>query len=130
MTIGHRGWPLPERNWMMRMSWHELLFMHWPVPIEALARLVPDQLEVDTFGGTAWLGVVPFRMTGVAPRGLPNMPGVSAFPELNVRTYVTHRGEKPGVWFFSLDATNWLAVRVARKLFHLRIHGRPNRSFP
>jgi hypothetical protein len=100
----------------MRMNWHELLFMHWAVPAEALRPHVPSTLDVETFDGSAWLGVVPFRMTNVRPRFVPPVPGMSAFPELNVRTYVAPAGSpgKPGVWFFSLDATNPIAVRVAR----------------
>jgi uncharacterized protein YqjF (DUF2071 family) len=101
------------------MSWHELLFMHWRVDAPAIRRLIPTGLDVDTFDGSAWIGVVPFRMSDVAPRGVPAIPGLSAFPELNVRTYVTQRGQRPGVWFFSLDATQWLAVRAARRFFHL-----------
>ncbi len=115
----HRSWPVPPRKWSMRMNWHDLLFMHWPVPVESIRRLVPTELDVDTFEGTAWIGVVPFWMSGVAPRGFPNVPGLSKFPEVNVRTYVKHRGEKPGVWFMSLDADQWIAVRAARKFFHL-----------
>lgn len=105
----------------MRMNWRELLFMHWPVPVAALRPFVPASLALDTFDGSAWLGIVPFRMSGIRPRFAPPLPGVNAFPELNVRTYVTPAGsrEKPGVWFFSLDATNPLAVRVARRIFHL-----------
>jgi uncharacterized protein len=105
----------------MRMNWHELLFMHWPVPVEALRPHVPHTLEIDTFDGSAWLGVVPFRMTGVRPRLVPPVPGMSAFPELNVRSNVTPTATKakPGVWFFSLDATNPVAVRAARRLYHL-----------
>lgn len=102
----------------MRMNWHDLLFMHWPIEVDALRRLIPDELEIDTFDGQAWIGIVPFRMTGVAPRYAPNIPFMSSFPELNVRTYVTVNG-KPGVWFFCLEATNPIAVRVARKYFHL-----------
>ena len=100
------------------MRWHDLLFMHWPVPYATLRPLIPPALALDTFDGAAWIGIVPFRMTGVRPRGLPALPWLSAFPELNVRTYVT-TGGKPGVWFFSLDATNPVAVRLARTLFYL-----------
>jgi uncharacterized protein YqjF (DUF2071 family) len=105
----------------MRMNWHELLFMHWAVPVEALRPHVPRTLDLDTFDGRAWIGVVPFRMTGVRPRFVPPIAGISAFPELNVRTYVVPAGsrEKPGVWFFSLDATNPLAVRAARWSYYL-----------
>jgi uncharacterized protein YqjF (DUF2071 family) len=100
------------------MRWVDLLFAHWPVPVEALQPLVPAGLEIDTYEGRAWLGVVPFRMEDVAPRFLPAPPGPGAFPELNVRTYVT-RGGRGGVWFLSLDAGSRLAVEVARAAFHL-----------
>jgi uncharacterized protein len=102
----------------MRQSWCDLLFMHWPVPAGTLRALIPEKLELDEFDGTAWLGLVPFRMAGVMRRPLPDMPWVSAFPELNVRTYVALDG-KPGVWFLSLDAANRLAVWAARRFFHL-----------
>jgi uncharacterized protein YqjF (DUF2071 family) len=114
----HRPWPLPRGPWIMKQVWHDLLFAHWPVSPQTLRPLIPPQLEIDTFAGQAWLGVVPFRMSGVRARGTPPMPGLSRFPELNVRTYVQRDG-KPGVWFFSLDAANVLAVWAARKAFHL-----------
>ena len=115
----HRPWPLPEGRPVMSMTWEDLLFAHWPVPAAALRPLVPLPLELDTFDGSTWLGIVPFRMTGVCLRGLPAIPGASAFPELNVRTYVT-AGRKPGVWFFSLDAASRIAVRAARAWFRLQ----------
>jgi len=115
---GHRPWPLPRGPWIMAQSWHDLLFAHWPVPIEKLRPLIPAVLEVDTFQGQAWIAVVPFRMSGVRLRWTPAVPSLSAFPELNVRTYVVCDG-KPGVWFFSLDAGNALAVAIARAWFHL-----------
>jgi uncharacterized protein YqjF (DUF2071 family) len=102
----------------MRMVWHDLLFAHWRVEAEALRPLIPPGLRVETFDGAAWLGVIPFRMSGVRPRFLPPIPTTGAFCELNVRTYVTD-GEKPGVWFFSLDAPSRLAVEAARWGFHL-----------
>jgi uncharacterized protein YqjF (DUF2071 family) len=102
----------------MAQSWHDLLFAHWPVRAAALRLHIPARLAIDTFDGQAWLGVVPFRMSGVRLRGTPAVPWLSAFPELNVRTYVVADG-KPGVWFFSLDAGNWLAVAIARAWFHL-----------
>ncbi len=83
-----------------------------------LRPLVPAELALQEFDGSAWIAVVPFRMTGVMRRPLPDLPWLSAFPELNVRTYVERDG-KPGVWFLSLDASNPLAVWAARKLFHL-----------
>jgi uncharacterized protein YqjF (DUF2071 family) len=102
----------------MAQSWHDLLFAHWPLPVATLRSVVPSALTIDTFDGRAWLAVVPFHMTGVRPRGIPPLPGLSAFPELNVRTYVTVNG-KPGVYFFSLDAGNRLAVEGARRLYCL-----------
>lgn len=114
----HRPYALPEAPWALSMSWHDLLFMHWPVPAESLRPHIPSALQLDTFDGSAWLGVVPFRMSGVRPRYLPGVPPLSNFPELNLRTYVSAEG-KPGVWFFSLDAHNPVAVRVARATFNL-----------
>lgn len=117
-TDSHRPYPPPRTPWVMAMRWSQLLFMHWPVPVEALRPHVPPMLEIDTFDGSAWIAVVPFTMTGVRARFTPALPGTGAFHELNVRTYVTHNG-KPGVWFFSLDAANRLAVETARLTFHL-----------
>jgi uncharacterized protein YqjF (DUF2071 family) len=114
----HRPWPLPAGPWTWRQSWRDLAFLHWPVPAATLRPLVPRQLSIQAFEGTAWVGVVPFRMVGVMRRPLPDLPGVSAFPELNVRLYV-EAGGKPGVWFLSLDAANALAVWAARRFFHL-----------
>ena len=114
----HRPWPMPDGPWVMTQTWHDLLFAHWPVEASALRDKVPAAFPIDTFDGTAWLGIVPFRMSNVAPRGVPALPWISAFPELNVRTYVTLDG-KPGVYFFSLDAANAVAVQAARLMAHL-----------
>lgn len=92
--------------------------MHWPVNFEDLRKLIPDSLKIDTFEGQAWVSVVPFRMTGVAPKLFPDLPGLSAFPELKARTFV-FEGARPRVWFFSLDAANRVAERAARWRFHL-----------
>jgi uncharacterized protein YqjF (DUF2071 family) len=116
--VAHRPWPLPAGLWVMAQTWHDLLFAHWPVEPVVLRPLLPPQLQINTFEGRAWLAVVPFRMTGVRLRGTPSLPWLSVFPELNVSTYVTSGG-KPGVWFFSLDAANSLAVAIARAWFHL-----------
>jgi len=113
-----RSWPRPSRPWALAMRWHDLLFMHWPIEPAALKGKVPAELEIDRFDGSAWIAVVPFRMTAVRPRLVPPLPWLSAFPELNVRTYITRDG-KPGVWFLSLDAARSLAVRAARATFHL-----------
>lgn len=117
-VVEHRPWPLPSGPWVMEQVWNDLLFAHWPVSPETLRPLVPQQLPLDTYEGQCWIGVVPFWMSGVQPRGIPEIPGLSRFPELNVRTYVT-LGGKPGVYFFSLDAGSRLAVWGARAFYHL-----------
>ncbi len=102
------------------MRWTDLLFAHWPIPRKEISRLIPDGFSVDTFDGSAWVGVVPFRMEGVRLRGLPKVPGTHRFPEANVRTYVRDkRSGHHGVYFFSLDASNLLAVMTARGWYHL-----------
>jgi uncharacterized protein YqjF (DUF2071 family) len=114
----HRPYPVPSGPWVLFMGWRDLLFMHWPVDESTLRPLIPSTLSLDTFDGSAWLAITPFRMSDVHPRYLPSVPPLSSFPELNVRTYVT-AGGKPGIWFFSLDAANPVAVRLARATFHL-----------
>ena len=105
----------------MHQTWEDLLFAHWPIPLDLLRRWVPEPLTIDTFDSTAWLAVTPFRIEGLRPRGLPALPGLSRFPELNVRTYVA--AAKPGVYFFSLDAGNPLAVMFARRFYNLPYFG-------
>jgi uncharacterized protein len=102
----------------MEQTWNDLLFAHWPLPPETLRPLVPSLLPLDTFEGQCWVAVTPFHMTGVRLRWLPPLPGLSRFPEMNVRTYVT-LGGKPGVFFFSLDAASLPAVWAARALYRL-----------
>jgi uncharacterized protein YqjF (DUF2071 family) len=102
----------------MKQTWHDLLFAHWPLSPDQLRPLVPHELPLDTFDNQCWVGVVPFRMSGIRAHWLPPVPGLSSLPELNVRTYVTYKG-KPGVYFFSLDAASRAAVWGARTLFHL-----------
>jgi uncharacterized protein len=116
--IEHRPWSLPSGPWVMGQTWDDLLFVHYRVPIDALLPLVPDGLELQQHSGSAWLGVTPFVVTGLRARGLLPLPYASSFRELNVRTYVT-RGDKPGIWFFSLDASSQLAVEAARRLYRL-----------
>jgi uncharacterized protein YqjF (DUF2071 family) len=114
----HRPLPWPSGPWVLRMAWHRLLFAHFEAPAAALASGLPRGLELDTFEGRAYLGVVPFEMRSVGPWRLPGLPGTRRFLELNLRTYVRCQGV-PGVWFFSLDAESRVAVRGARALFHL-----------
>jgi len=117
--VDHRPWPLSGRRWLMGQTWESLLFAHWRVPAEELRPHVPRELEIEHHDGHAWLGLTPFRITGLRSRGTLPLPGVSAFNELNVRTYVRTTAEKPGIWFFSLDATSRLAVRAARSQYKL-----------
>jgi uncharacterized protein YqjF (DUF2071 family) len=102
----------------MGQSWLDLLFAHWPLPPEALRPVVPAGVPIDTFDGTAWLGVTPFEIVGAHLHALPPLPWLSRFPELNVRTYTTIGG-RPGIWFFSLDAASASAVIAARLTYRL-----------
>lgn len=112
----------PAGRSVMRQNWRKLLFLHWVIDPAQLRPLVPAGLELDLFDGKAYLGLVPFTMTGVRPIWAPAVRGLSSFHETNVRTYVHHRGRDPGVWFLSLDAANSIAVRLARALWHLPYH--------
>lgn len=102
----------------MRQTWSDLLFAHWPVSPEVVRPHLPAGLAIDTFNDQAWLGVVPFRMSGIRPRALPETPLLSRTDGINLRTYAVAEG-KPGVFFFSLDAGSPLAVILARRFFHL-----------
>jgi uncharacterized protein YqjF (DUF2071 family) len=117
-ATAHRPWLLPARPWVMGQSWCDLLFAHWPVPAEQIRAHVPPELELDLFEGEAWVSVTPFEVRGTRVRGVLPPPLLSRFPELNVRTYVTV-ADRPGIWFFSLDAGSALAVAAARTLYRL-----------
>jgi len=118
VDTSHRPWPLPDGPWVMAQTWNDLLFAHWPVETEAVRALVPPALTLDRYADTAWVTITPFHISDLHARGLPTLPWGAKFPELNVRTYVT-LGGKPGVFFFSLDAGDPLAVTAARALYHL-----------
>ena len=109
----------PGRPPVMRQSWRDLLFIHWPVPADVIQQALPTELTVDTFDGFAWVALVPFQMRNVRPVWAPCVPGLSNFAECNVRTYVHIDGMAPGVWFFSLDAANAIACAIARLTFSL-----------
>jgi uncharacterized protein YqjF (DUF2071 family) len=116
--LPHRPWSYPNRPWAIRQDWVQLSFLHWSLEPETLSSLLPSGLNLDTFEGKAYLGLVPFVMDNVRPRYLPCVPGFSRFPEFNIRTYVHYDGI-PGVLFFSLDAANRIAVWLGRRGFNM-----------
>lgn len=121
----------PVRSAAMFQTWSQLLFLHWRWDAEAIQRTLPAGLTVDTFDGSAWLGIVPFFMRNIRPRFCPCVPWVSNFLELNVRTYVFDANGRPGVWFYSLDCNQPVAVWTARTFFHLPYqHSRMNALIP
>ena len=109
----------PKMPTVMYQRWEELLFLHWAFEPQIIAKDLPSSLRVDTFGGKAWIGIVPFSMLSVRPRFLPSIPGLSNFAELNLRTYVIDEHGRPGVWFYSLDTPKRLPNWIARTFFHL-----------
>lgn len=116
--VDERPWPLPDGPWVQAQTWEDLAFLHWRVEPDPLRRLLPPELELDTWGGAAWVGIVPFRITGMRLRGLLPVPRLSTSPEVNVRTYVT-AGGKAGVWFFTLDAASVFLVEAAKRTYRL-----------
>lgn len=104
---------------LLHMQWRDLLFLHWRVAPERVQATLPEGLTVDCFDGAAWLGIVPFHMKGVRPRGCPAVPGMSSFLELNLRTYAVDAAGRPGVWFYTLETHDRFAVFMARTFFHL-----------
>ena len=110
---------LVAESWIIRQEWRDLLFAHWRCDAGAIRSLLPAGLELDVWDRSAWIGVVPFLLTGFRLRGLPPIPFSAEFLELNVRTYVRTPGGKAGVWFFSLDAARWIPVIGARAAYHL-----------
>ncbi len=120
IKTSHKPRPLPPGRWAITQRWNDLLFAHWPVPAETVARLLPDWLQPDTYQGSAWLGAVPFWLDRIRIRGFPGLPGIRNFPDLNLRTYVRDQFTgTPGVFCFSFDASNLLAIVAARSLYHL-----------
>ncbi|NHM32398.1 DUF2071 domain-containing protein [Neobacillus terrae] len=115
MEENGRSYPLPETPWIMTQTWENLLFIHWPVSAESLRNLIPEELELETYNGTAWIGIIPFQVNSQRVRKVPEIPLFNEYLELNVRTYIKHNGVK-GIFFFSLDASHPLAVLGARIL--------------
>ncbi len=116
--VSRRPWALPEGPWAQAQTREDLVLVHWPVASAELARAVPPELELQRFGGEAWLGVVAFRVANLRLRGLPPLPGLSSSLEVEIRTYVTD-GAQPGLWLLSLDATNRALVEAAKRVQRL-----------
>jgi len=137
LRMSHKPRPLPTGRWAMTHRWNDLLFAHWPVPAASIAPLLPEGLHVDTFMGSAWLGVVPFWLDRIKIRGVPPIPGIGSFPDLNLRTYVRDEYTRAeGVYCFSMDSSNLLAVAGARIFYNLpyywadmRLEQRSEREF-
>lgn len=117
----HRPIPLPPNNWIMRQSWRNALFLHWPVHPNQLQPLLPSSVVIDTYEGSAWIGIVAFWMKGIYFRGIPFLSVIPPFAEMNVRTYVRYNG-KPGVFFITLDVGDWASLNIAKKWYRLPYH--------
>ena len=120
VRTSHKPRPLPAGRWAMTQRWNDLLFAHWPIPVPTLEPLLPEWLQVDPFQGSAWLGAVPFWLDRIKVRGMPLVPAVRSFPDLNLRTYVRDRlkGTR-GIYCFSVDCSNLLAVAAAHVFYNL-----------
>ena len=114
----HQSWHVPSKSWIMRQTWKNVFFAHWPILPERLRPYIPSTLEIDTYQQMAWLGVVIFEIEGIYFRGLPPISVVFRFPEVNLRTYVQHKG-KPGVFFLSLDVGNWASLSISKRWYQL-----------
>jgi uncharacterized protein len=117
--VGHRPFPLPGSRWTLGQTWEQTFWAHWPVPLTELRTRVPDELEIEEHDGSAWLGIVFFRVRALRARGAPPLPGISSFLQLNVRTYVQGPDGLPGVWFFSIDVSSRLAALGVRRIYHV-----------
>jgi uncharacterized protein len=117
--VEHRPFPLPESRWTLGQTWEQTFWAHWPVPVTEIRTRVPDELEIEEHDGTAWLGLVFFRVRALRARGALPLPGMSSFLQLNVRTYVRGPDGLPGVWFFSIDASSRLAALGVRRVYHV-----------
>jgi hypothetical protein len=122
-SVEHRPWLAPDAHWLLSQRWNDLLFAHFAIDPPTLRRLVPDALTLDLYDGAAWLTLSACCASHVRPSGVPPLPGLSYFPQVNLRTYVTmgdkSGGDKPGLFYFSVDAENLSAVWFARIFFHM-----------
>jgi uncharacterized protein len=117
--LEHRPWPLPKSRWTLGQTWEDTLWAHWRVPVEELRPRVPGELEIEEHDGSAWIGIVFFRVRALRARGVLPLPALSSFLQLNVRTYVRGPDGLPGVWFFSIDASSRLAALGVRSVYRL-----------
>ncbi|MBS4208260.1 DUF2071 domain-containing protein [Bacillus sp. FJAT-50079] len=113
LELDHRPFPLPSKPWIMTQVWRDMLFMHWPVDAAFVRNRIPEDLELDLFNDQAWISVIPFRATNTRGRFLPLIPFMTAYLELNIRTYVVYQGV-PGIYFFRIDANHLPTVVGAR----------------
>jgi len=118
-SVEHRPWMPPDGQWLLSQSWNDVLFAHYAMEPSTLRAVVPQELTLELYGGAAWLTISPFSVSHVRPSGVPPLPGISFFPQLNVRTYVTLDG-KPGVYYLSVDAASLGAVWFARLFFRMQ----------
>ncbi|MCH1481813.1 MAG: DUF2071 domain-containing protein [Candidatus Poseidoniaceae archaeon] len=114
----HLPFPMPKRRHTLDQEWRFLTFMHWRVDIEKLRPHVPKGLEIDTFEGYAYIGLVPFMMKHVRPSWFVSTPGISNFPEFNIRTYVKKDGIA-GVFFLTLEAKSLVTCNFAPRTYGL-----------
>jgi hypothetical protein len=112
MQIDHIPFKLPNKSYSLSQEWRYLTFLHWIVDSKNIRPYLPDNLELDTYNGKAYVSTIPFLMKNVRPRFLPSIYGISTFPEFNIRTYVKHKN-KTGVFFLTLDAQSIITCLFA-----------------
>jgi uncharacterized protein YqjF (DUF2071 family) len=111
------GLSMPYEKWIMKQSWKNVFFIHLPVSAPSLRPHIPSCLDLDVYEGEPWISLVLFTIEGIYLKGIP-FSVVSAFPEINVRTYISYN-KRPGVFFLSLDAKHWATYTIAKKWYHL-----------
>ena len=114
-NVSHRPWSLPTLNWSYSQEWNNVLFLHWQIPISKLSLLIPEELNIDTINGAAWVSLVAFKMQKIRPRNSPSISAISDFNEVNIRTYVS-KDNKPGVYFLNIEAGKKLSAWIAKKV--------------
>ncbi|MBS4176485.1 YqjF family protein [Lederbergia citrea] len=113
LETDQRPFPLPSNPWLFTQTWDKLLFCHWSLPAELLRAHVPNDVDLDLFNGEAWIAIIPFKVNHMRVHGIPEIPYLNSYLELNLRTYVKYKGT-PGIYFFTLDANKWSAVIGAK----------------